>query len=148
MPSRRDIRRCAIQALYQFDLGSDATPETVRSSLAGSAGDETTHRLGFDLATEAWALREEADAAVFELAPQWPTHRQPVVDRNILRLAYFEMISGRTPPKVAISEAVDLAREFSTEKSPMFINGVLDKIYRTLRDESRLPAPDRAEDAV
>ena len=53
-----------------------------------------------------------------------------MVDRNILRLAYFEMASGQTPPKVAINEAVELAREFSTQKSPAFVNGVLDKIMR------------------
>ncbi len=66
------------------------------------------------------------------LAPEWPTYRQPVVDRNILRLAYFEIESGQTPPKVAINEAVELAREFSTQKSPAFVNGVLDKIMRNL----------------
>jgi len=67
---------------------------------------------------------------VAALSPDWPTHRQPVVDRNILRLAYFEIVSGAAPPKVAINEAVELAREFSTEKSPAFVNGVLDKIMK------------------
>jgi N utilization substance protein B len=131
---RREIRRCAIQALYQFDAGGGESPDDVRASLRGAPGGEEVHQGGFDLATEAWALREEADRAVEELAPQWPTHRQPVVDRSILRLAYFEIASGRTPPKVAINEAVELAKEFSTEKSPMFINGVLDKLYRALRE--------------
>ncbi len=134
MARSRDIRRCALQALYQFDAGSADTPETVRDSLAQSAGDDDVHEKGFELAVRAWALHEEADAVVAKLAPDWPTYRQPVVDRNILRLAYFEITSSDTPPKVAINEAVELAKEFSTQKSPFFINGVLDKIYKSQRE--------------
>lgn len=134
MARSRDIRRCALQALYQFDAGSADTPEIVRDSLAQSAGDDDVHEKGFELAVRAWALHEEADAVVAKLAPDWPTYRQPVVDRNILRLAYFEITNPDTPPKVAINEAVELAKEFSTQKSPLFINGVLDKIYKSQRE--------------
>ena len=134
MTAGRDIRRCAVQALYQFDAGNADAEDVVRASLADSPGDEQTHRRGYDLARKAWDVRSSADAAVAALSPEWPTHRQPVVDRTILRLAYYEMTSGKTPPKVAINEAVELAREFSTEKSPMFINGVLDKIYRSMKE--------------
>ncbi len=130
MRSSRDVRRCALQALYQFDaVGTDAL-QTVRDSLKESPGSDAVHDAGFELARRAWARRAEADAAVAELTPDWPTYRQPVVDRSILRLAVFEMISGETPGKVAINEAVELAKEFSTGKSPLFINGVLDKIYK------------------
>ena len=142
MGTARDIRRCALQTLYQFDAGNVEPVEAVRESLAHSPGDDETHDRGFDLAVAAWEHREQADAAVSALAPEWPTHRQPVVDRTILRMAYYEITSGRTPPKVAINEAVELAKEFSTEKSPMFINGVLDKIYKSLRREQEAAAPD------
>lgn len=134
MSQSRDIRRCAVQALYQFDAGNDA-PEVVRATLAESPGDEKTHADGFALARNAWQMKSDADRTVAALAPEWPTHRQPIVDRSILRLAYFEMKSGLTPPKVAINEAVELAREFSTDKSPTFINGVLDKIYKSLQPQ-------------
>ena len=133
MSNSRDIRRCAIQALYQFDAGNADAPEVVRASLDESPGDESVHELGFELSHKAWDVRKDADAAVAALAPEWPTHRQPVVDRSILRLAYYEMHSGKAPPKVAINEAVELAKEFSTEKSPTFINGVLDKIYKAMQ---------------
>jgi transcription antitermination protein NusB len=137
----RDIRRCAVQALYQMDAqrepGAAASPpaepvtrERLMESLEESPGDRDTHKRGLDLALQAWALREEADRACAALSPDWPTHRQPMVDRSILRLAYYEITTERTPPKVAINEAVELAREFSTEKSPAFINGVLDKIMK------------------
>ena len=92
-------------------------------------------------------MRSEADAEVTTLAPDWPTNRQPVVDRSILRLAYYEIVSGRTPPKVVINEAVELAREFSTDRSPMFINGVLDKIYKSRRDDEAEAPNDADADA-
>jgi hypothetical protein len=64
--------------------------------------------------------------------PDWPSRRLAPIDRAILRLAHFEMTSGRTPPKVAINEAVELAKAFSTEKSPAFINGLLGKVLKRL----------------
>jgi N utilization substance protein B len=131
MSTARDLRRCALQALYQFDAGNVDRPEWVRESLEGSAGSEQTHQAGFDLALGAWEIREEADATLSALTPDWPTYRQPVIDRSILRMAYYEIVTETAPPKVVINEAVELAKEFSTEKSPLFINGVLDKFYRS-----------------
>jgi N utilization substance protein B len=131
MSTARDQRRCALQALYQFDAGNVDQPEWVRESLAGSAGSEQCHQAGFDLAVGAWEHREEADAALSALTPDWPTYRQPVIDRSILRLAYYEITAETAPPKVVINEAVELAKEFSTEKSPLFVNGVLDKFYKS-----------------
>lgn len=136
----RDIRRCALQAMYQFDCGNDRDLDMVRRSLDDGPGNDEAHERGFGLATLAWESRGEADKRVAELAPDWPTYRQPVVDRNLLRLAYYEMTGGGTPPKVAINEAVELAKEFGTEKSPMFINGVLDKIFRALKQEGLVSA--------
>ncbi len=116
--------------LYQLDAGADAG-EAIRTTLDGSPGDPETHEKGYELAVAAWAGRDEADGVVAEVTTDWPTHRQPVIDRSILRLAFYEMSQQLTPPKVVINEAVELAKEFSTEKSPLFINGVLDKIYKS-----------------
>ena len=135
MSTQRDIRTAALQSLYQFDCNGSDDAELVFESLEGGSGDETSRRQGFKLAQQIWARHAEADAAVAALTPDWPTHRQPVIDRNILRLAWFELQHDETPPKVAINEAVDLAREFSTEQSPLFINGVLDKLARQLRPD-------------
>ncbi len=121
--------------MYQLDAGAESV-EAVRSSLADAPGAPEACEKGLALAEAAWGRRREADAAVAALAPEWPTHRQPAIDRTILRLAYYEMTAGGVPPKVVINEAVELAREFSTAKSPMFVNGVLDKIYKArLRQE-------------
>ncbi len=140
MTSPREIRKCALQGLYQFDAAGTDSPDMVRESLNDAPGSAQTHDEGFALAQATWEHREAADAAVSALTPEWPIHRQPVIDRNLLRMAFYEMTSGRTPPKVVINEAVELAKEFSTEKSPMFINGVLDKLYRQMRGEED-PAP-------
>ena len=136
----RNIRRCAIQALYQFDSGAGDVPDIVRASLAESPGDEQDHQSGFDLATLVWAAKAIADEQIASLTPEWPLHRQPALDRNILRLAHYEITSSMSPPKVAIDEAVELAREFSTERSPAFINGVLDRVYHQFA-ASNLEAP-------
>ena len=133
MAYSRDIRRCALQAMYQFDAGGDEA--NIRNSLEHSPGDEAAHQSGYDLAVLAWEARSDADATIAAMTPDWPTHRQPLIDRNLLRLAHYEMTRADTPPKVAINEAVELAKEFSTEKSPLFINGVLDRIYKTMQGQ-------------
>jgi transcription antitermination factor NusB len=146
MTTARDVRRAALQALYQFDTAGTDEPEVIRASLDASAGASHVHDEAFDLASRAWAHRADADAAVTAISPDWPTHRQPVIDRNILRLAWYEINSGAVPPKVAINEAIELAREFSTEKSPLFINGVLDKVFKArsaaTQDAAQAAAPE------
>ena len=137
MSTQRDIRRAALLSLYQFDCNGTDDADTVFESLdtlEDGDGDEASRRQGFKLAQQIWERHADADAAVAALTPEWPTHRQPLIDRNILRMAWYELLHDETPPKVAINEAVELAREFSTEQSPLFINGVLDKLWRTQRD--------------
>lgn len=130
MSQKRDVRRCALQVMYQFDCGRADAPGDVRQSLEESPGDEQAREEGFSLASIAWEFRDEADRAVARLTPEWPIHRQPVIDRTLLRLAYYEMFHGGVPGKIVINEAVELAKEFSTEKSPAFINGVLDRLLK------------------
>jgi len=89
-------------------------------------------------AKAAWENREQADAWVERLAPQWPPRRQPGVDRAILRLAVWELTSGETPPKVVIDEAIELAKSFSTEQSPAFVNGVLDAVLKEIKSLTSL----------
>lgn len=87
-------------------------------------------RRAFEAAVAAWDSRDEADEFFLTLAPTWPASRQPVIDRSILRLSWHEMRGGKTPPRIVVSEAIDMARDFSTEKSPAFINGLLDKALK------------------
>lgn len=147
MATSRDIRRLALQALYQLDA-RDGDVEAVRTSVMDGAEEgrvrfskEEAER-AIDLAAGAYESRAATDALVLELAPTWPASRQPAIDRAILRLAHFEMTSGAAPPKVAVNEAVELAKQFSTERSPAFINGVLDKLLkRVLHGEEAAVEP-------
>ncbi|MSQ90395.1 MAG: transcription antitermination factor NusB [Phycisphaerales bacterium] len=142
MSAAHEQRCCALQAMFQFDLGGTRDLAQLRESFEARAREDRSAdplerecdftlpsvALGMALAERAWALRGEADEAVRELAPEWPTHRQPSIDRNILRLGYWEIKHGGVPIALAIDEAVELAKSYSTEKSSAFINGVLDRI--------------------
>lgn len=137
MATPRIIRRFAFQALYQLDAVPDAEVEQIRTSI-DSADDLKPAEVdkALTLARDAFEHRADADSEITKLAPEWPIHRQPAVDRALLRLAYYEMTRGTTPPKAAVSEAVKLAKEFSTEKSPAFVNAILDKLLKKVLEEN------------
>lgn len=144
MASPRDIRKAALQALYQFDIRGEQDLDEVAQTLDEDLSDND-RRKAMELATAAFAGRREADLAVKVHAPTWPAHRQPAIDRAIMRLAHFEMISGRVNPKIAVNEAVELAKLFSTERSPSFVNAVLDKILRKVLAAKGEPVPETPE---
>ena len=96
-------------------------------------GLEDIRRRALEMATGTWAQRGQIDTWVERLAPQWPPRRQPSVDRNLIRLGVWEMTNSDTPPKVVIDEAIELAKQFSTEQSPAFVNGVLDSVLKEHR---------------
>lgn len=150
MSNRRQIRELALQALYQYDARGDIDAEQIERSVLDAPQDETTKRLALEVARKAWSIHEHADALATEFSPDWPTHRQPMVDRGILRLGYYEIASGMTPPAVAINEAVELAKTFGSDRSPPFINGVLDKMSQRLKEVSptsgEIPLPPKLQD--
>ncbi|HYE61502.1 MAG TPA: transcription antitermination factor NusB [Phycisphaerales bacterium] len=132
-------RRLAFQLLYELDQkrpGDADAAMVVRDALKGVRDlGPVAAEVVSELVLGAWSARSAADAEYRELAPEWPTHRQAAVDRALLRLAHFEMSSGRNPAKVVVNETVELAKHFSTEKAPGFINALLDKVMK--RVESR-----------
>jgi N utilization substance protein B len=140
MRVNREVRRCALQALFQFDMVETVDHALVRASLDESPGTPEDHARGFDLATLAWEFRSDADALFAPFAPEWPIHRQPPIDRNLLRLAYYEMVIAETPAKVVINDAVELGKEFGGEKTPGFVNAMLDRMWR-----QREPKAERGE---
>jgi len=151
MATPRDIRRLALLALYQLDACKGEDRELIRDSLDAidTLVEEGLHFVdrdtafsahecdkAFSIAEGAYDQRMSADTAVTELAPDWPSHRQPVVDRAIIRLSYFEMHQPGAQPKAIVNEAVELAKAFSTENSPGFVNGVLDKILKQVLSDA------------
>lgn len=141
----RDIRRLALLALYQMDALKGEDLASVRASLddldslaeeglcfadADKAFTDADRDKAVRTALAAWNARAEADAAFAELAPEWPAHRMPAVDRAVLRLAHHEMHAGSAAPKAVVNEAVELAKQFSTADSPGFVNALLDKVLK------------------
>ena len=131
---RRDVRRLAMQVLYQLDVTGTTDRQALLDGSDTDFDKPAVREQGVDMAMNAWACHAEADQKVETLAPEWPTHRQPPVDRAILRLAYYEITAGVTPPKVAINEAIELAKHYASEQSPAFVNGILDKLAKQARD--------------
>ena len=130
-----------MQVLFQIDVSGETDRDTLYASVDDDFDSETVRLAAVNFALQAWQTKADADALVAQLAPDWPTHRQPPVDRAILRLSYHEMVTGRTPVKVSINEAVELAKRFGSEDSPAFINGVLDKIAKKLDEQGKIPDP-------
>ncbi len=137
MASSKTVRRLAFAAMFQLDARNGADVNSVRDGLAEDEPRPDDLAEAMKLALGAWSDRVAADRAMTRLAPAWPAHRQALADRAILRLGHFELTKGLTlsnvessPPKVVINDLVALAKEYSTEKSPSFVNALLDKILK------------------
>lgn len=132
MDSPHKIREMALQILFAFDSQNEASQELATEVSLGIEKDLATVQKVTTMAMAAWDARKTADEWTTRLAPQWPSHRQPALDRAILRLAIWELTNTDTPPKVVIDEAIELAKQFSTANSPSFVNGVLDAVHREI----------------
>jgi len=141
-----DIRRLAMQLLYQIDLQGGGELHNIDEDFdadeVATPLDPAWLRAAEPLARAAWSRREEADRLVTELAGEWPSHRQPPLDRAILRLGYHELATDRAPARVVLNEAVELAKEYGAKESPLFVNGVLDAMARRMEKnlDGRPPA--------
>ncbi len=149
MPSRHRSRERALQILFQLDLA----PQPVAQALAGyytsldsEGGDPPTEPDAFmeELVNGTLAGQAEIDRRIREHSAHWRLERMPVVDRNILRLAIWEMTRTPTPPVVVIDEALELAQRYSGSEAVPFINGVLDAIRRQAAETnySHDPSPE------
>jgi len=126
---RTRARELALQALYQLDIQGDDFASEVGSFLADEETDNETVEFALGLVRGVVAEREALDKAIADVAQNWDIARMAVVDRNVLRMASFELLfRDEIPPKVSINEAIELGKRFSTKNSGAFINGILDRI--------------------
>jgi len=138
MGKRRIARELALKFLYQ----SEFNPDELETQLAQFSERSGTQAEILDFMTvlveKVFAHAEEVDILLKKFSDHWALDRMSMVDRNILRLGICELVfTTATPPKVAINEAVEIAKKFGTEDSPDFINGILDKVFKeTLKDTS------------
>jgi N utilization substance protein B len=123
---RRRARTIALQALYELDL-TNHSPEAVverriQNEAFPSEGVSFVHHLVFGVLKH----KKHLDRMIQQFAPEWPIDQMAPIDRNVLRIALFEFsVDGQTPIKVAINEAVELAKLFGSDSAPRFVNGVL-----------------------
>ena len=138
MGSRRKARECALQMLFAADVAEATSDEVVRgywAELGEPDLDETAREFATRLASGTLAHLASLDERIRSRAEHWRISRMAVVDRNILRLAVYEFLHEPTPRTVAINEALEIARRFSTYEATQFINGILDAIKRDLDEQ-------------
>jgi len=127
--ARRKARALALQALYEIDSVGHEAGGVVTRLLANETLSEENAAFIRELVSGVIHNKETIDQNIRRFAPAWPIEQIPVIDRNILRLAIFELLfDNKVPVKVAINEAVELAKRFGSDSSPKFVNGVLGSI--------------------
>jgi N utilization substance protein B len=131
MSERRRARVVALQALYELDATSHEPDTVLQRRVEDDQTPPSAAAYAGRLVQGVGAHQSAIDEAISEAAPAWPLDQMSRVDKSILRLAIFEMLyASDPPPKVAINEAVELAKMFGHESSPKFVNGVLGSIER------------------
>lgn len=134
MGRRRKAREVALQFLYQLDLRGERDPAPHEKEFwSRHPVDDTTRAFVETLVRGTTQHQPAIDQVIDRYAEHWDLERMAVVDRNILRLAIYELSFAReVPPKVVINEAIEIAKKFGTKESSRFVNGVLDRVHRAL----------------
>ncbi len=129
MRKRTLARELALQLMYQLDLRGPEVLDEIDAHLAENTRDPEVASFAREILTGCWERKETIDARIEEVARNWQISRMAVIDRNILRLATYELLyRDDVPPLVAINEAIDIAKKYSTRNSGPFVNGILDNI--------------------
>lgn len=135
MKSRTRARSVALQVLYELDMTGHLPGEVLQARLADADLDDDLAEFASQIVAGVLPLRAALDASIARYAPEWPFDQIAAIDRNILRIACWEFaISHQTPLKVAINEAVELAKMFGSDSAPRFVNGVLGSLSEYLNE--------------
>jgi transcription antitermination factor NusB len=149
MKKRTRARELALQFLYQLDLrGVDLLAEA-KAYVRGEEKDAETAKFALRLIDGTHAHRPAIDAVIQGVAQNWNISRMAVIDRNVLRLATYELLHCKdVPPKVAINEAIELGKRYSTQNSGAFINGILDRIMNQVAESDGARDGEAPSDAL
>ena len=142
--THRRAREAALRMLYQIEIGQLSVGDAAR--YAGTVGgadalelSDDAHAFAVDLARGAWDARQTLDTYIADASQHWRIERLAVIDRLLLRLAVNEWLAHPgTPPRVVIDEAIELARAYSGEEAARFVNGVLDGVFKRLKEEGKV----------
>ena len=142
MRRRTRAREIAVQFLYQLDLRGEEVIEQLDEFLSEEAPDEDTREFARALIEGTRRALEHTDRTLRSVARNWDLKRMAAVDRNVLRMAVYELIEcADIPPKVAINEAIEIGKKYSTANSGAFINGILDRVRLDLVEQRGKPEP-------
>jgi len=147
MASRHLSRSVAMQSLYEWDFTgrpSAGLADVVERNIQEFASELEDTTFIRTLVAGVIQHITQLDAIISKAAPQWPLEQIAIVDRNVLRIGLFELLFGNrdeVPPKVAINEAIELAKSFGGESSGKFVNGVLGTVYREIGEPGKHDAP-------
>lgn len=126
MKPRTRARGIALQALYEIDIAGHPPGEVLSERLSDGLIEESLVRFASEIVLGVIPIINELDTIIARHAPEWPLDQVAAIDRNILRIALWEIaVSNQTPIKVAINEAVELGKVFGSDSTPRFVNGVL-----------------------
>jgi N utilization substance protein B len=132
--SRRVAREKALQVLYEVEMGGSDIQEAFENFYGELNLGPHGRKFAQVLASGTWGQREEIDRLIGKYTRRWKIERLAAIDRNILRLAVFEMTTQPDiPHEVSINEAVELAKKYSTDKAASFVNAILDGISKEIR---------------
>jgi transcription antitermination factor NusB len=130
---RTKARQLAMQALFQLDVQGSALLAELGDFFLENAPEEAVRKLASQWTKSAWDNVAVCDELITGAALKWKLSRLSMVDKSILRLAVYQLkFCPDIPPKVAINEAIELAKVFGTDKSPAFVNGVLDGVLKKI----------------
>ncbi len=136
MDKRTKARELAMQALYQLDIQGTEILDSLSSFFHEADTEQFVRKLASDWTRGTWGNLKQCDELIVTTTIKWEFTRLSPVDRSILRLAVYQLkFCPDIPPKVIINEAIELAKKFSTDKSPAFVNGVLDAVLKKIASE-------------
>ncbi len=126
MKPRTRARGIALQALYEIDLTGHPAEQVINERLAETPLEDNLGEFARQIVMGILPIVRELDQIIAKHAPEWPLDQVAIIDRNIMRIALWEIaVSNQTPLKVAINEAVELGKVYGSESTPRFVNGVL-----------------------
>lgn len=141
MSGRHEARTCAVQFLFQRDFNSEELDAALADFWSERKAGPKVRQFAEELIRGVESTRADIDARLQRYADNWDLKRMGAVDRNVMRVALFEMMQrSDIPPVVSINEAVDLAKELSSDESGRFVNGILDRARRDISRPSRAAA--------
>jgi N utilization substance protein B len=150
MGKRRQARELALQYLYQWDFHGAAGEEPVTVFFESRGDTDETKKFAQRIVDGVKTRQEEIDGLLEEQSRHWKLYRMSRIDRNILRIAVYELLDQPdVPPKVSLNEAIEIGKKYGTGESGAFINGILDQICRRLGkaiDARRETGPDKTDD--